>query len=156
MDLKTYEPGQRNWVDIINNNFKSLNVQPKSYHEKDIALLNGWETHSSGNLALWLATYPMLNGYTLKYLSFDLNGHASPGRYDSILKLPQELATDHGNVVESNITVNTDDKTGTGFELVIDASFMDATTLAFRMKPPYGAPAHDIMTAHVYGAVMYI
>ncbi|HJA46987.1 MAG TPA: hypothetical protein H9792_04380, partial [Candidatus Limosilactobacillus excrementigallinarum] len=67
MDLKTYEPGQRNWVDIINNNFKSLNVQPKSYHEKDIVLLNGWETHSGGNLALWLATYPMLNGYTLKY-----------------------------------------------------------------------------------------
>lgn len=88
MSIDTISAGQKNWVNILNNNFTEIG-EPASRTE--LTTLNGWSPVDSSQC--YAKKIPLPNGTSLKVINLRIENKSVPGgaRYAPVVALPEDL-----------------------------------------------------------------
>ena len=102
MDLTNIVPGQKDWVNVINNNFKELSRQGE---KTDVVLSDGWVATSNGQN--WVQSLPLTNGTTLKIMHLSIHNGAvrASDNFPNAVTVPSDCGVTVGPPVGKEITV---------------------------------------------------
>lgn len=103
MAIATLVPGQKDWVNLINNNFKQVDRESES--TSDFVLLNGWYKDSSQpSFKNSLTRYQLTNGQYLYLMRVAVcNDKLVPNHYGDAIELPSGWKSPAGHVISGNI-----------------------------------------------------
>ena len=105
MSINTISAGQRDWVDILDNNFTELS---KKFDKAPVVLGAGFNPAGQGGNDNQVWALPLPNGLTLKimHLSIQHDG-VQPAKYSPIVTVPDEFGTQLAQPVGTTYPLNT-------------------------------------------------